>query len=267
MVRTLKTHFSDITEMDVAEMIQTQYGSIRRDESFSKKLVNAFEAADERRNGDDTNYQAIMGTACVAGTVKDLISAKAAHRQIFRNSRRFMNCGARPPVIQAWPTSEGRVEKRRSRSALKHRYSCPVAKKIRRQATPEVEESVINGTEIYETIMAQTKADPIITFAVGDKTTSTMKTDEGLQKGEKDSFNDSQAIDLTQDEDPSVWDSTAVTEIASNLSKDESFQEDIPSETSFSRYLEERPGTGKWPIGPKNFYDSFNPCYRLGIDF
>lgn len=163
----------------------------------------------------------IQNVQYAAGTVGDLLKAQANHRKIRSpGPRRGRFTTHRPRVFQAWPTHQGRNMRESGRAA-----SAGMNRKRNRMSTSLISGVGAKKSRAFEKILR-------------------LAENNNLPASADNTLNDSKTIDLTQDE--SMLDTTAMSEITTETP---SALDDLPTEASFSKYLEERPNTGKFKMG------------------
>ena len=154
------------------------------------------------------------------------MKAQAAHRRIrFPGPGRGRFTTNRPRVFQAWPVAHTKRS-----SSDKSRHSCLSRKRNRLSTSLMSGPSAIGSRDLEK----------ILKIAEGQDTSLVMEKKPKIEDSANNTLETSQLIDLTADN--SVLDLTGMSEAAAENS---AVLDDLPTEASFSKHLEERPSTGR----------------------
>ena len=153
-----------------------------------------------------------------------MLKAQAAHRRVrFPGPGRGRFTTNRPRVFQAWPTAHTKRA-----SSDKGRFPCSNRKR-NRLSTSLVSESTAIRASNFEKILK---------IAEDQESSLVMEKKPKIEDSNNNTLETSQLIDLTADN--SVLDLTEASEVVEGST----VLDDLPTEASFSRYLEDRPSTG-----------------------
>ena len=153
-----------------------------------------------------------------AGDIKTLAKAQKQHRALMGSRRRVPICRGR--VFQMWPVASADPLRKRavhSKCSIAKRRRMCVSDKCCSPASQKAPKLVQSLAEVLETYKKDV-----------DKTSSAKDT-----------------IDLTQDANDSIMDSTVLTENLDQTLPEAMMGDYLPSEASFSRHLEDSPSTGQ----------------------
>ena len=152
-----------------------------------------------------------------------MLKAQAAHRRIrFPGPGRGRFTTNRPRVFQAWPTAQTKRA-----SSDKGRYTCSSRKRNR------LSTSLIGSSNI-----CSSNLEKILKIAEGKEPSLVMEKKPKIETSANNTLENSQLIDLTAEN--SVLDLTGLSEAVEGST----VLDELPTEASFSKYLEDRPSTG-----------------------